>query len=248
MEQKVDKMEKSLDLVLSKLEILSINIEKFDKKFVDLEKKINEISTNIEKRLEEVKNSFSAKIKKVEKKILDLETKFSENEEAVTKATQVIVSGFPTNLNMNLKDLYKKLSSAIGFSYENNNIPSPPEFKIFQIKGDSVEKSPIFITFPTVFHKEIYMSNYYKSYKTLKLSQFGFEEDYKITINHNLNQKKYHAFRAALAFKKDKKINSVKVFGFGSIAVRMAAGEKFITISNKSEVYTLVANRPTTSC
>lgn len=240
-------MEKKLDLVLSKLEILTINSEKYDQKFVDLEKKIEEKSAYIEKRLDEIKTGFSVKIEKVEKKILDMETKFSENEEAVTKAKQVIVSGFPTNLSMNLKEIYKKLSSAIGFSHENDNIPSPPESKIFQIKGDSVEKSPIFITFPTVFHKEIYMSNYYKAYKTLKLSEFGFEEDYKITINHNLNQKKYQAFRAALGFKKEKKINSVKVFGFGSIAVRMAAGEKFITISDKSEIDALVANRPNTS-
>lgn len=122
---------------------------------------------------------------------------------------------------------------------DENSLPPAPEVTIFQMRG-TADSTPIIMRFSSPFHKERYLSHYYKHAKNLKLQDFGYTGDNKIFMNHNLSSNRYKAFKLALTLKKSKLVDAVRVVNYGDIVIKVAGSQGFVTANSEKEINSII--------
>jgi phenylalanyl-tRNA synthetase alpha subunit len=230
---------------LNKINEVSEQLNKLDEKIVNIDAKLNNLEKKFEDRFKSIESNISKlkaetnlKIHQITKNSTDHKTANDDEIESIKRANELIVNGFPANNNMDFNELYKKIASVIGFSEVSisNEFPAIPEAKMFKLKSKSTTESTLVIRFATLYHKEIFLANYFKNTKECKLSKFGFSGESRIYIHNNLTSKRYSALKCALNLKKNGKIHQVKTFAYGALAIKFTKDTDFIIVRSIEEI------------
>lgn len=89
----------------------------------------------------------------VERKLNKLEIKVDENASKTDRSRNLLVNGIPYTKYENLNELFKTLSSKLGYE-------QPPDADVFRFNGTDDNKRPIMMKFPTEFHKKQFFMKY----------------------------------------------------------------------------------------
>lgn len=234
-----------LDTIEEKLKTMSGGLTDVSTRLVTVENTIQGLDKIIKTKLEDYENNLQ-----------DLKREIDDDLEAFNKSSEIVVRGFPAVLKSTTTVFYRDFVSTIGFGatvtvngqlmLDDSNdstvslLAPAPDAMIFQVTNKA-QKSSIIIRFASPFYKEIFLKQYWTKAKSLSLSDFGYEGDGKISVNHNLSSNRYKVFKHAMGLKKAKQLDSIKVFGFGSVAVRFPGNKSFIPVKTIEEIDAKIA-------
>lgn len=251
-----------IESIVAKLALLEQSNNEISSKINTMEQKLDNRLKLAEERISKNENSIAD----IQQTQLDFATDVEDEIEAMQKATEVLVNGGTANIKP--QELYEKICSAIGL-FKNVSIsmeslvsthlaPAAPA-KTYELKSKSapvenaktgaISKKPakndkvFLIKFPTIYHKEEFMQQYYKHAKDLKLSKIGIKSNDLIYIHHNLSTNRYKALRWALKLKKAGNfVDAVKIIGFGKILVRFKGHNKFTEVKTVENINTKIGS------
>lgn len=206
-----------------------------DKKFKRQETELNKA---LGKKFDEKLLPLTKKVATLEVKVTEIERKISDDADALSRVNNLQLSGLPYREGENLRTIFDKLSSLLGFS-------ESPEAKLFRFNGDDDNKRPVSIVFPTEYHKLQYIQRYYGKAMELTRSKFpGFTNDnHRLYLQHDFTSAQYKLNRAAMAYVKEKLVLKTRVNSGNKISVQFTSHEKFVVFSSADSLKEEVERR-----
>ena len=195
---------------------------KMDKWFSSLQNQIGTSTNTLRDEIKATNSELSIKISGIKKQVDGLGNKMENELEILKKNFEVVLTGVPYKMDENLHHIFKAVCSSV-------DIKDSLDADIFRLNTSGANSvSIIIIRFATVFHKDLFMRNYYKVAKTLNLSCIpGYSGVNRIYLQHNLSTLTYQIKKAALQLLRTGKISNMKIIN-GKIAVQFIKKGKFI--------------------
>lgn len=192
--------------------IKNMIIESENRIRLDIDKKINEIRSEVDNLKEKVQRieSVSSEVSLINKDILEIKRKLLTQDNSVV-ASSLRVTGVPKLNNEDLAQLFKNLC-------ENLNIATPRVTDIYRLekiknrKKSYVIDDVVVIKLHSPYEKNFVLKSISKfkreKNRHLSLFEIGIESDKPIYVNENLTPHNYGIFKSALKLKKQKMIHA----------------------------------------
>jgi hypothetical protein len=202
--------------------------------FAEMNQKLDDSVANINARMdqlrmdlkEDIKSDLlprietnSANIGATNSRVDELETTVRQLQntlEMQTKSLELIVRGVPPASNESCQQIYRKMSTAVG--YNPDSIPIADAFRLGRQSG-ALPHPPILLRFVSKYDKTAFHKKYFAK-KTLNLADLGFAgATARVYVSENLTTNNQQLFGAAMKLKKEGKLTSVSTF-HGTVSVK----------------------------
>lgn len=216
--------------LLKKFDKFDKSQENFAGSLKAVEKKLDNQHTELTKMIEKKVKHCLQETSKVSERVNKMDQKMADIIEQEKRRCNLIVNGIPSENNEDIQKLYATISSKLGYE-------KPPEAVVYRAKGADKNKRPIFIKFPTDYHKQQFFERYLKTAKTLTLEGLiGFGADKsRYFIHHDLTKTQYEINKVAQQMRKEGMLKQVKVI-HGNVAVKFTADGHFQCFDSSKEL------------
>lgn len=233
----------SLDELWSKMQaILSITSERIEAKIESCNAALGDRISKVEKQLTAVREEFSGKAIELEREMNTVRCEINNIAEAThrfNKNNELIISAVPYRSQENLRDMFCKIATSIG--YDETNIPLVNLQRLSRVPITPGTTPPILCEFALRGNRNDFYHKYlYK--RSLCLRNIGFESENRIFINENLTDDARRIRNEAVKQKKLGRLETVSTRE-GIIYVKVRGSEKTTAIHSIQQL-TSLSNNP----
>lgn len=221
---------------------------------------VEKLTSNINEKINEICINFDNKLVVLNDDVNMLKKRIATLEDQVnrcSRSNQINIRNIPYTRNENLHNIFRAISSAIGFNkttYDQHIFRVLPKGNLHKPNMQSSDPvnaiksrlrnktsnngsyhvnviSPtIVVHFATPWDKSLFMNMYFK-HITLNLAEVGFSSDVRVYISENLTSVNYNIFRQATLLKKQGTIFKIQISN-GLVYICRAKDDKPLLISD----------------
>lgn len=187
---------------------MTLSLKEFSTEFVTLEKKVADDKVELKSEIDELRQTVAELIGRVDKigsTVTVHDYDISSLNEAESMGLSLTINGIPKNEDESLKEIFANIASKIGFV-------ETPHAHLFRLNVNSPAPT-IIARFDSLSAKNKFKFNFMEVAKTLLVNRIaGFEgspPDARIYIQDLMSKETYNLHKAAVKFKKEKKIVGV---------------------------------------
>lgn len=227
LQEALDKLNEKMDGVKSDVANMNRSLTEFTEKFTTLNVQVNKNTADIA----ELKENAA----KVDDVVLSVSSIKQYAIESYARQHSLLVNGIAFKQNENLNQIYRDISSALGY----RDLPPATVTRFNQSKITRVgpDRRPIKIDFYSIPEREKFKKNYLKAPKTLTLGVLrGFEgKTDRIFIQDPLDPPTYELYKEALKLKKKNLLSEVSI-RYLQVWVRRSAAEQLSCVLSIDEL------------
>jgi hypothetical protein len=176
-------------------------------------------------KLDDHKAQISTLIDDIEIRLSWVEKRVNNHVDGSSRVCNLQISGLPVKEGENLENIVKIISTKFGYTEK-------PECSVYRIPGNEPSR-PIFVRFPTEYHKTTFIRRSYKAPKLERNIFPGYANDKnRVYIQHDLTHDQYKLYKSAMALKKEDLIEHVCIGQENSIAIKLHGTEKFKVVTS----------------
>lgn len=182
-----------------------------DTKISDLATKVNDDVSSLRNSVDDFNNKVSAEIVNIKSHLNAQNVRVDNLEDDMQRIklrNDLRLTGFAFKDNENLLEVFNKVANVIEFAMDDKFVPPTlerPQFKN-RLTGQLMTSDTILLHFAVTRQKEMFYTRYLTK-MPLESTKFGLPTGHYIRVSENLTIKNAKILKAALSYKKDKKLS-----------------------------------------